>query len=215
MSRSVVTTFCNDRKKAIATFLAAFKANRKDLMTAGIVMHEMLHLDQFKAVEEIFAELRQRPDLLVDFWIEQGERVLECELGDKWAMKFFDEGLLVAEQKRGDDSRALALLKMAEAAISAGANDVAEHFQKIIRAEMPRAGILEYLEAQLAFTQYRDREKAKRLLRKAAQMAKKTGDAGLMEFIDEARLITSGQLNPFFDILKDMGGDIDAFADLF
>ncbi len=184
-------------------------------MVAGVVMHELLHLDQFKAVDAIFDEVRQRPDLLMDFWIEQGEQVLKCELGDKWAMKFFDEGLLVAEQKRGDDSRALALLKMAEAAIGEGADDLADHFQKIIRAEMPRAGILEYLEAQLAFIHDRDRTKAQRLLRKAAQLAKKTGDAGLLEFIEEARLITSGHMNPFLDILKDLGGDLDDFADLF
>ncbi len=49
------------KKEASATLQEAYRVNPKHVETAGRVMHEMLHLDEFSVVEQMVAEVRQLP----------------------------------------------------------------------------------------------------------------------------------------------------------
>lgn len=207
------------KKEATATLLEAYHVDPDHVETADFVMHELLHLEQTAELEEIMAHYREHPSLLMAFWINQGQRALHCELGDDWAMHFFDEALLLAEKGRDEDSRALAMLQIAEAALDEKADDLVASLMQRVGVEMPKSGILEYIEARVSFEKTRDAEKSKRLLRRAVNLATKAGDPGVLKQIEAAQNLISGRFNPVMDILRDMGKDLedldeDLLADL-
>ena len=197
------------KKEASATLQEAYRADPKDLKIAGSVMHELLHMNESAVVEQIVAEVRQIPSLLMGFWVSQGRQVLKCELDKSWAVRFFDESLLLADKKRGSDSRPAAMVQIIDAAFENKAHDLTKLFLDRVRAEMPESGILEYTEARVTYTEAKDVKKAQRLLRKAKRMAQKLNDPALVKEMDALETIFSGRSNPFLDILRNFGGDDD------
>ncbi len=195
------------KKEASATLQEAYRVDPKHIETAGKVMHEMLHLKEFSVVEEMITEVRELPTLLMGFWVSQGAQVLTCKLGDSWAMRFFEESLLLADKKRGDNSRPSALVQIIDVTFENNASALTEVFLERVRNEMPESGILEYTEARIVFRETKDGKKAQRLLHKAKRMAEKMGDPALSKEMNDLEALFSGRRNPLMDILRDFGGD--------
>lgn len=193
------------KKEAKSTLLAAYAAEPDSARVAGFVMHDLLHMDEDGAAEQVMADFRDQSNLLMPFWVAQGEKVLACKLGNEWAIRFFDEALHLAEKGRGTDTRALALLQIVDATLDKQADDLTDHYLNLVRAEMPRSGILEFAEARALFDKTRDKTKAQRLLRRAVQLATKAGDQAVIDQIEHAQNFVSGRMNPFADILGDLG----------
>jgi len=200
------------KKEASAALQEAYRADPTQLSVVGTAMHELLHLKESTVVENIIAEVRQMPNLLMRFWIDQGEQVLACELEKSWAIRFFDESLELADKKRGSDSPAAALVQIIDATFEKNADDLTKLYLDRVRAEMPESGILEYTEARVTFREAKDVKKAQRLLRKAKRMAQKMGDPALVSEMDALESLFSGRRNPFLDILRNLDlDDDDAF----
>ncbi len=202
------------REEAIAALVQAYQSDPKDVGTTALAMHELLHLDANAELESIVAEVRELPTLLAPFWVSQGDQALECGLDDDWTLRFFDEALLLAEKGRGEDSRAHTLLQILDVTIDHEDEYLTENFLAMVKDEMPKSGILEYAEARAGLEQKIDKAKIQRLLRKASQLAAKSGDKGVIKQIEDAQSILSGRFNPIMDILRDMGGDLEGLEDL-
>ena len=195
-------------EEATAALLEACHANPEDTETGGVAMHELLHLGEMAELERMIADYREHPRLLMPFWVNQGEKVLNCKLDTAWAMRFFEEALLLAEKKRSKDSRAIALLQILDIANEYEAADLAADFLNRVKVEMPHSGILEYAEARTLFGKTPDDKRVQRLLRKAAQLAAKAGDQAVIEQIEITQKIVSRRLNPFEDILGGLNDDL-------
>lgn len=203
------------KKEASAALQEAYRADPTQLSVVGIAMHELLHLKEATVVENIVAEVRQMPSLLMRFWIDQGEQVLACKLEESWAIRFFDEALLLADKKRGSDSRAAALVQIIDVTLEKDARALTEVYLDRVRSEMPVSGILEYAEARILFDEAEDTKKARRLLRKAKRMAQKMDDPALVSEMDALEVLFSGRHNPFLDILRNLDLDDDDAFDFF
>lgn len=197
------------KKEASAALQEAYRVEPSQVETVGIVMHELLHLKESAVVEQMVAEVRQIPTLLMGFWVSQGSQALACELDDSWAVRFFDEALLLADKKRGNDSRPAALVQIVDATFENRADDLTKRYLDRVRAEMPESGILEYVEAQVYFREEKDVKKAQRMLRKAKRMAQKMDDPSLVKEMEDLEQLFAGPRNPFLDILRNFGGDDD------
>jgi tetratricopeptide (TPR) repeat protein len=168
-------------KKAREYLLQAYQAAPQVVATVGMVVHELLHVDAGDMVESLLPQIRQIPGLQPPFWVDQGEQVLGCELGQEWATRFFDEALVLAEQLMGDDTKAGILLDIYEAAANEDMDELVNEYRQRIRAEVPASGAVEYIEAYEWSHQKHDVKGTRRLLRKAKQQAKRANDQGVLK----------------------------------
>lgn len=196
------------KKEAQAALEEAYQADPRHVETAGVVMHELLHLNKTADVEKMVAEVNQISGLLMGFWISQGGQALACKLDTDWAARFFDEALLLSDKKQGNDSRPVALVQILDSTFENNADALTERYLNRVRDEMPDSGILEYWESRVSYRK-KDVKKAQRLLRKARQMAQKLNNPELIREMDALENLFSGRRNPFLDILRDLGGDGD------
>ncbi|NJN82607.1 MAG: tetratricopeptide repeat protein [Caldilineaceae bacterium] len=205
-------------KDARAYLRKAFDAAGRDVGVVGLVLHELLHADGGDDVKELVPQARQFPGLLASFWIEQGDQVLHCELGDEWAKLFWDEALELGHKRRGDDTKAYTLLRIYEVCNTHGEDALAELYEARIREEEPRSGGVEYVDAFHA-SQSDDsaaRNKALRLIRKAQRVAQKAQEPGIEEMADRVEALFSGRMDRVFGLLDRFGpaGLLDILNDM-
>jgi len=192
----------NKQKQARATLREAWETAPTELPIVAEAMHELLHVKGGDIVDELLPTVRQMRGLLSGFWISQGMQVLECELDESWAERFWDEAVQTAELKRGDDTKAFALIQVFELAASHEMEEMAQKYAERLRNEVPESGAVEYIEAWHAMHEEDDPNKAKRLLRRAQRTAQKAGETGVQERINYVMDLISGRRNPLFDLFN-------------
>jgi tetratricopeptide (TPR) repeat protein len=205
----------NRKKDALRCLVEAYQAAPRDLTVIGPALHELLHLEDTEKVEGLIVVARQIPGLLGAFWVDQGERVLKCALSMEWAKRFFDEAVTLSGEGRGEDTRALAYLSIYDAAMNEGAEDLAEEYAQRARAEVPRSGVLEYIEASKIGEEEGDMEQARRLLRKAQRMARKANEVGIESRAKQAEVLTLGGIERLLDMMDLDWEALDEFRSRF
>ncbi|HBY93458.1 MAG TPA: hypothetical protein DEP84_05730 [Chloroflexi bacterium] len=186
-------------RQARDALLRAYQATPTDVKIAGMVLHELLHVDAEEEAERLLPEVRQIQGLLPGFWLDQGRMVLDCELDEAWAVRFFDEAIALVEQPYVEETKASLLASIYETAYGEGAVKLAELYERRIRDEVPKSGAVEYVEAFRLYHEKHDQQKVQRLLRKAGQAARRANDAGMVELVESAEVLLSG---PGLDLLK-------------
>ncbi|MFQ5855432.1 MAG: tetratricopeptide repeat protein [Anaerolineae bacterium] len=174
--------------------------------TAGFVLHELLHMDAEEDVERLLPEIREMPALLPGFWINQGERVLECELETAWADQFFEEALALVGKPWVSETRAEVLVDIVEELFGCGegTSDLGRRYRKRIEQEVPRSGAKEYIDSLMAAFEEHNWHKAERLLGKARHKARKAGEKGLtvkIDLVEEHIFASPPNLYDFLDQL--------------
>ncbi len=208
------------KDKARTYYQKAQHAAPKDIKIADVVLHELLHVDGGALVKEIVPQVRQINGLRPTFWIEQGDKVLQCKLGDNWAEFYWNEALSMTGKLRGEDSPAATLVRIFDAAYEHDATDLARVYEQRLRKEHPASGAVEYIEAQTAYkANPKKTAPVLALLRKAQSNAAKAGEPtiaelaeGMTEFIKNPPPFGGGLGNIFAELFGEMDEEkLDAF----
>ena len=208
------------KDKARSYYQQAQRAAPKDVKIADVVLHELLHVDGGAIVKEIVPQVRQINGLRPTFWIEQGDKVLQCELGDNWAEFYWNEALSMTGKLRGEDSPAATLVRIFDAAYEHDATDLARGYEQRLRKEHPASGAVEYIEAQAAYkANPKKTAPILALLRKAQANASKAGEPtiaelaeGMSEFIKNPSPFGGGLGSMFAELFGEMDEEkLDAF----
>jgi tetratricopeptide (TPR) repeat protein len=200
------------KAKATEQFQAALRNAPRDLMVIGIAMHELLHVDADKQVREMAPQISQMQGLQAAFWLDQADRVINCELGISRAEFFWDEAIRMVEQTPASGSLPATLLKAHEAALRNQAPKVAEKYGQRLRTNHAQSGAVEYMDA----LQMHDKNPNKKapvlsLLRKATANAQKAKEPAILKMIEEyEQFIQRPRLPNLFG-----GLDLDLFRELF
>lgn len=211
------------KDKARDYYQQALQAAPRDLKIATIVLHELLHVDGGENVKALMPQMRQIANLQPGFWVEQGEKVLQCKLGVPWAEFFWSEALQLAATLPAGGSTADTLVTIFDTAYHNEEIATARKYEQRLRTEFATSGAIEYIEAQYAYkadpTQI---DKVLALLRKAKAKATKAKEPGIAESIEAfEQFITQprfgGNLrNIFAEMFGDLGQEeLDAFRKLF
>ena len=171
--------------KARTYYQQAAQAAPRDVKMLDLVLHELLHVDGGAIVKELTPQVRQISGLRPGFWVDQGERVLQCKLGVSWAEFFWQEASAVAATMSGEDSPAITLVNMFDAAYKHEQIDLARTIEQKLRKNYPASGGAEYIEAQYARKATPDKTgPALALLRKAKANATKAGEPAIVELAE-------------------------------
>jgi hypothetical protein len=197
------------KKLAKEQFLRAYQIVPQNTHTVSTVLQNLIHLQEDKLIEEMIPEIRTIPNLLPGFWVDQGKTALDHK---SWAERFFDEAL--RQLNYTDKATKAGVLVDIYICIPPGQyQEFKDRYMKKIEREVPRSGALEYLEGFLTFTQTHNTSKARRLIRKAKNLATAANDTGMLQHIELAeRMLSispSDIMNMLFnmeDILEEMGG---------
>jgi tetratricopeptide (TPR) repeat protein len=194
------------KKEGLPLLIEAYDAAPTDAGVVGNVFHELLHAQASDEVTKRLPEVRQIPGLRPAFWIQQGESVLECKLGEDWAERFFNEALQLVGRPWVDDTWAGIMLQIVETADGTEAKDLAATYAERVAAEAPASGAREYLEARRIFEHKHDAKAALKLLREAQQAARAAKDQGVLLMAEaiEAQLSGRGLPKELLDMLKDL-----------
>jgi tetratricopeptide (TPR) repeat protein len=194
------------KKEGLPLLIEAYDAAPTDAGVVGNVFHELLHSQASDEVTKRLPQVRQIPGLRPAFWIQQGESVLECKLGEDWAERFFNEALQLVGRPWVDDTWAGIMLQIVETADGTEAKDLAATYAERVAAEAPASGAREYLEARRIFEHKHDAKAALKLLRKAQQAARAAKDQGVLLMAEaiEAQLSGRGLPKELLDMLKDL-----------
>jgi Tfp pilus assembly protein PilF len=198
---------------------------RKNLKLIDILLHELLHVDGDQIVRALAPEVNRFPGLLARFWVEQGERVMACELGEQWAEFFWDEAIQLAESSRGSNSLAATLLRVFDLAFHENLHDLARTYEARLRAQHANSGAIEYIDA--TYLQENDPDKKRAvlaLLRRAKAAAQKSREPDIVEMVESFEDFLRRPPNLFdgaspgfiFDLLENLDKDeLDVFRRLF
>jgi hypothetical protein len=122
------------------------------------------------------------------FWIEQGERVLECELGTTWAETFWNEAIALSEKMTGEDSPATVLLTIFEMAFHNDAEALAKQYAQQVRNRYAACGASDYVDAVYAFNpDERKNTRTLAALKTAEAKAIAAGESGVAALAREFR----------------------------
>ncbi|MEZ4727117.1 MAG: tetratricopeptide repeat protein [Caldilineaceae bacterium] len=221
-------------KEAREQLMQAARVAPKDVMILGAVLHELLHADGGDQVRELIPQVRTITGLRPSFWVSQGEQVLQCELGAKWAQLFWDQAIAVAQApsasaraqgapdahptRRGEDSPAATLLRIYDAAEEHGEEKLTAHYADRLRKEHPKSGAIEYIDAsRLWLKDPKKTDPILRLLSKAKTTAQKAGEPEIAEMAETfernvkypQRPSLFGGRNPFLELLGGLDDDDD------
>ncbi len=173
------------KKEARAHFLAALASAPEKVYVVGGVLHELLHADGGDEVMRLLAQARARTDLRPDFWIKQGEMVLDCRLGIDWAERFFAEAVDRVSRPGADDTMAGVMAEIRETAFDANAMTLARTYEQRLRQEAPSRGALEYLEVCRGLDDEVEPRRMFKLLRQALRAARAANDAGVLRRVQD------------------------------
>ena len=181
-----------EEDKSIATLLRAYHADPTDTKVGGTILHQLLHFEDEgientePALEELILGLRKIETLLPTFWLNQLEELLDCELGSHWIERFIDEALNLVERPYVRDTRASILVKTCELLRESGERARIDTCLDAIRKQTPESGAVQYVLAMLAIMDHHDTRKARRLLKTARRLARRTHDSELVVMIEHA-----------------------------
>jgi tetratricopeptide (TPR) repeat protein len=181
---------------ARAVLRQAWESAPNDVNVVGTAMHELLHVGGAEIVTELLPRARQISGLRPAFWLDQGARVLSCELDETWAVHFWDEALERAQAEGHSETKAYTLVQIFELAQIHEADHLAEQYAQRIRQEVPHSGAVEYIDAFAAANQGGNRSQALRLIRKSQRVARKAGESGLADRGAEIEDVLNGNLAP-------------------
>jgi len=208
------------KDKARSYYQQAQRAAPKDVKIADVVLHELLHVDGGDLVKEIVPQVRHISGLRPGFWVDQGEKVLQCKLGDDWAEFFWNEALAMTDKLRGEDSPAATLVRMFDVAYEHEAPALARRYEQQLRKDHASSGAVEYIEAQAAYkANPKKTAPILALLRKAQANASKAGEPaiaelaeGMTQFIKNPPLFGRGLGNIFAELFGELDEEkLDAF----
>jgi tetratricopeptide (TPR) repeat protein len=198
---------------------------RKNLKLIDLLLHELLHVDGDQVVRALAPEVNRFPGLLARFWVEQGERVMNCELGEQWAKFFWDEAVRLAESSPGSNSLAATLLHVFDMAFHENLRDLARTYEARLRAQPANSGAIEYVDATYLHESDPNKKKAVLArLRQAKTAAQKSREPDIVEMIESFEDFLRRPPNLFdgvgpgliFDLLKNLNKDeLDDFRRLF
>ena len=190
-------------EQAGTALLQAYRSAPADIRIVESVLHEMLHLDAGDIIEELLPAIRHIKGLLPEFWIDQGKRVFECELGEFWAMRFFEEAESLLGLPYVEASKASMLLEMFEVVCDADAYEMADTYEQRIHDEVPDSGAPEYLKAYHLLTEDMDLRSALLWLRKSKRAALRARDTAMLNLAgDIERFLRTGP-ESVFELLDD------------
>ena len=191
-------------EQARTTLLRAYHAAPTDPSIVGAVLHELLHLDGDDTVEELLPAVRQIEDLLPSFWIDQGRRVLQCELDEVWTMQFFEEAEKLSARPYVEETRASLLVEMFEVASNADAYDLADQYEQRIHDEVPDSGAPEYLTAHHLLHDEGDFRQVLQWLRKAKRAARRARDTAMFNLAEDREQFLKLGPATLLDLLSEM-----------
>ncbi|MGE5602705.1 MAG: hypothetical protein ACM30E_06615, partial [Nitrososphaerales archaeon] len=177
----IVHARLNHPREARDYLMSAHQAAPQDVRTAGSVLHELLHASAGDAVKDLVPQVRQIPNLLPGFWLDQGSMALHCKLGEEWAAFFIEEALNLIGQPWVDDTRAGVLLEAYELADEEKAGPLRAALEKRIREEAPASGAVQYIEAHRLNFEKNDSRGALRLIKEAIRTARRANDKGVLQ----------------------------------
>lgn len=170
-------------------FQRAYRAAPQEIEVVAETMHELLHVGGEAVVEEMIPTIHQHfPALPPLFWITQAEQIIECELDEGWARRFYDEALYLAEQPSARDSKALVLVQICFGLGPAAPATLRQHYEARIRQEVPNSGAVEFVEALHALEADAPPSKVERLFNGAKKKARRAKEEGMIDFIEEVKL---------------------------
>ena len=193
-------------KDACAHFTQAWEAAPQKASVVAAAIHSLLHTGGGDIVKRLVPTARAMPGLLAMFWVDVGRSALHCQLGQEWTELFWAEALALAAQGRHSDTTAYALVQICEAANSEQAPDVAARYEARLRAEYPRSGGVEFIEAYHAAGGRRDVSRALRLLRQAQHIARQANEHGIAELAEQIAAVLQAPPRGLFDLLAPAGG---------
>jgi len=190
-------------KEAIQAFVESWDAASKDVESIGLTMHELLHVTGGdKVVEERLPNVRAISGLRPMFWIDQAASVIHCKLDEKWVTNFWDEAIVISEEKKTPDTLAYTLVSIVESAHDEDVMHLAEKYQSRIRTDMTKSGAIEYLDV---YTAMQD-DDPKKIIRHLRQAVKKANSAGETLLAEKMKAIIRMINSPLSSILGRMGG---------
>ena len=195
-----------DNEAAREHLLRAYELEPDRVRTVGLVLHELLHLDAGE-VERLLPQIREMPGLLPAFWVDQAIDVLECELEEVWADRFFEEALALVGKEWVEDTRASVLVDIFVKlfAMDGGRSWLGRKYRNRINREVPRSGAKEYINSLIAMLEEHNWDKGERLLGKAQHKARKAGEQKLLERIELAQeLLFAEDEDTFFELLDQL-----------
>lgn len=202
-------------REALDALRQSWESAPSDVRSVGNAMHELLHVEGGdKVVDEKLPSVRQLSGLRPMFWISQGDAVLNCELDEQWAVRFWDEAADLAAGQRGPDTLAFTLVGIIESASVGDAGHLSGKYEERLRRDAPNSGALEFVEAFKAFNEHQDRGKATRLLRTAQRKASKAGDTQMAAKAEQISDMINGRTNPLLGLLGGLSGAPGGLADL-
>ena len=207
----IAIVYREDRKEGKARqameTAARYAAGNLPVLTG--LLHELLHVKGEATVRELMPQVRAIAGLRPGYWIDQAERVLECELGEKWVETFVNEAIEMSANKRGADSPAVTLLTAFEICFDNEARALAQKYEQLLRSQWPTSGAAEYMDALHARDpQSRTNTRSLKLLDRAIAQAGKAGETGIANKAAELKEEIKRPSLPF-------GFDIDRLMDMF
>ncbi len=186
-------------EKACEYFQRAAEADPRNPHLLELVLHELLHVNGDEIVRHLVPMVRQIQGLRPYFWVDQGARVLHCELDEAWAHFFWEIAVEVAQPLQGADSPAAVLLSIVEEALDFNATDLVARYKDLLTENHARSGAPEYVQALLLQQQNPAQEATIRAhLRKAKHAAKKANESAIVERATAfERELEMGELFPF------------------
>ncbi len=190
------------KKKTLAKeqFLRAYQIAPQNTYIVSVVLQNLVQLKEDTFIEKMIPEIHTIPGLLPGFWVDQGNDALKHS---SWAQRFFDEAL---EQLNytNKTTKAGVLVDIYMCLPPDSHQSLRDIYMKKIKQEVPRSGALEYLEGFLTFSQTHNTSKARRLLRKAKNLANAANDTGVLGHIEAAERMLSMPAGNLIDILSNM-----------
>ncbi|MDQ4077554.1 MAG: tetratricopeptide repeat protein [Chloroflexota bacterium] len=172
-------------QKARDLYLRAYDVAPEDVQVVGVVLHELLHLEDEGRVEAMILRAREIPRLLPAFWWAQSERALQCNLDVEWVMRFSDEAIEMAGQPYVEESQATLLMTAYDTLGPDGPEELKAYYADRIRKEAPDSGGVEFMEALEALAA-EDTRKAQRLFKQAKRKARRAKDQSAVDYIQES-----------------------------
>jgi len=193
-------------KDARAYFTRAWEAAPQQASVVAEAIHSLLHAGGGDIITRLLPTAREMPHLLAMFWVDVGRSTLHCKLGQAWTDLFWSEALALAAQGRHGDTTAYALVQICAAAHDEQAPDVVARYEAQLRAEHPRSGGVEFLEAYHAVHRQRDISRALRLLRQAQRTARQANEPGIAALAEQVADLLQSPARSLFDLCAPAGG---------
>ncbi len=204
------------RERLVQAGRVAARNPSDNLKFLGDIMHELLHADGGEQAAELMEIVRQTPNLRADYWVDQGEHALHCDLDRAWIDRFWQEALDLAQSRPDQDTPALILLKIIGAIDDN--EDVDEDWMQQyidrIDAIAPDRGLSEYAEALQARRD--DLKKAERLFGRSKRRAQAAGETEIVKHIEMIEMIISGPPPGLLSMLESLDEDeLASLLDIF